>query len=134
MLWGSKVVISPKGRSSVLSMLYEAHSGINRMKGLARAYVWWPGIDEALEKCVKSCDTCQVHRKSSPVAPMHACSWPSKPWTRVHIDYADPFMGKMVLVIIDAHTKWIEVHKTTSSSSAATISLLRTMFATLGLP
>ena len=37
-------------------------------------------------------------------------------------------------MIVDAHTKWIEVHKTTSSSSAATISLLRSTFATLGLP
>ena len=60
-LWGSKVVIPPKGRSSALSMLHEAHPGINRMTGLARAYVRWPGIDEALEKCGKSCDTCQVH-------------------------------------------------------------------------
>ena len=43
-------------------------------------------------------------------------------------------MGKMFLVIIDAHSKWMEVHKTTSSSAATTISLLRTTFATLGLP
>ena len=47
---------------------------------------------------------------------------------------ASPFMGKMFLVIIDAHSKWMEVHKTASSSAAATISLLRTTFATLGLP
>ena len=52
---------------------------------------------------------------------------------RVHIDYAGPFM-EMFLVIVDAHTKWIEVHKTTLSLSAATISLLRSTFATLGLP
>ena len=42
--------------------------------------------------------------------------------------------GEDVLVIIDAHSKWMEVHKTTSSSAATTISLLRTTFATLGLP
>ena len=65
---------------------------------------------------------------------MHAWSWPNKPWSRVHIDYAGPFMGKMFLVIIDAHSKWMEVHKTASSSSTATVGLLRTIFATLGLP
>ena len=43
-------------------------------------------------------------------------------------------MGKMFLEIIDAHSKWMEVHKTASSSSTANIGLLRTTFATLGLP
>ena len=133
-LWGSRVVVPPKGKARVLKMLHEAHPGISRIKGLARGYVWWPGIDEELENCVKSCETCQVNRNSPPAAPIHAWSWPNKPWSRVHIDYAGPFMGKMFLVIIDAHSKWMEVHKTTSSSAATTISLLRTTFATLGLP
>ena len=80
-------------------------------------------LNEELEKCVKSCEACQVNRKSQPAAPMHAWTWPSKPWSRIHIDYAGPFMGKMFLVIIDAHSKWMEVHKTASSSAAATIHL-----------
>ena len=133
-LWGSRVVVPPKGRSRVIQMLHEAHPGMSRMKGLARGYVWWPNMDEELEKCVKSCEECQSNRKSPPVAPMHAWSWPSKPWSRIHIDYAGPFMGAMFLVIVDAHTKWMEVHKTASSTTAATIGLLRTTFATLGLP
>ena len=28
------------------------------MKRLARSYVWWPGIDDELERCVKSCEMC----------------------------------------------------------------------------
>ena len=90
-------------------------------------------MDEELEKCVKSCEQCQVNRKSPPVTPMHAWSWPSKPWTRVHMDYTGPFMGCMFLVIVDVHTKWMDVHKTVSSTTAANIRL-QTTFATLGLP
>jgi hypothetical protein len=134
LLWGSRVVVPQKGRARVLRMLHEAHPGIARMKGLARGYVWWPSIDEELEKCVKCCETCQENRKSPPVAPMHAWSWPDKPWARVHIDYAGPFMGKMFLLLIDAHSKWLEVHMTTSSTSATTIALMRKTFASLGLP
>ena len=40
----------------------------------------------------------------------------------------------MFLLLIDAHSKWLEVHMTTSSTSATTISLLRKSFASLGLP
>ena len=133
-LWGSRVVVPPKGRSQVLKMVHEAHPGIVRMKGFARGYVWWPGIDEELEKCVKSCVTCQVNRKSPPVAPLYPWSWPDKPWLRIHVDYAGPFFGKMFLLMVDAHSKWLEVHMSSSSSSTSTISMMRKSIASLGLP
>ena len=43
-------------------------------------------------------------------APLHPWEWPEKPWTRIHIDYAGPFHGKMLLVVVDATSKWIEAH------------------------
>ncbi len=30
-------------------------------------------------------------------------------------DYAGPFMGKMFLIMSDAHSKWLEVHMTTTT-------------------
>ena len=95
--------------------------------------LWWPGIDKDVERRVKSCDPCQQNQKAPPVIPLHPWSWPTKPWTRVHVDYAGPFMGRMFLLIIDAHSKWLEVYPTTATS-AATIALLRKSFATFGLP
>ena len=109
----------------------KAHLGITRMKRFARSYVWWPGIDQQLEDCVKTCNTCQQNQKSPQTSLLCPWSWPNKPWSRVHIDYAGPFLGKMFLFIINAHSKWMEVHMTTSS---ITISLLRKTVAALGLP
>ena len=133
-LWGCRVVIPVKGRERVMEMLHEAHPGIARMKSLARSYFWWPGMDREIEQCVKRCTVCQSSRKDPPVAPLHAWSWPEKPWTRVHIDYAGPMEGKMFLVIVDAHSKWMDIHITNSSTSSVTIELLRKTFAALGLP
>ena len=45
-----------------------------------------------------------------------------------------PFMGRMFLVLIDSHSKWIEVHPMSSTTSSATIQCLRSIFATFGLP
>ena len=42
--------------------------------------------------------------------------------------------GKMFLLIMDAHSRWMEIHVTNTASSMATIELLRRSFATLGLP
>ena len=134
LLWGSRVVVPEKGRKRVVAMLHQAHPGISRMKSLSRCYVWWPGMDKDLELCVKSCEACQVNQKAPPNVPLHPWSWPSKPWSRVHIDYASPFMGKMFLLVIDAYTKWLDVHVTSTSTSVVTIELLRKSFSTYGLP
>ena len=70
------------------------------MKPLARAYVWWPGVDQDLERLVQDCTECQNMQASPLVAPLHP--WEC-PWARVYIDYAGPFMGKMFLVLVDTH-------------------------------
>ena len=43
-------------------------------------------------------------------------------------------MGKMFLLIIDAHSKWLEVHCVNSATTETTLEKLRTTFATHGLP
>ena len=55
-------------------------------------------------------------------------------WTRVHIDYADPFIGAILFVITDAHSKWVDVHLIKTTTAQETISNLRQTFATLSLP
>ena len=45
-----------------------------------------------------------------------------------------PISGKMFLLIVDSHSKWVEVHVTTSATIATTIDKLQTSFAALGLP
>ena len=43
-------------------------------------------------------------------------------------------MWKMFLILIDAHSKWMDVHTVPSATSHSTISVLRTIFASHGLP
>ena len=133
-LWGSRVIIPDAGQEKVLDILHDGHPGITKMKQLARSIVWWPRIDAHIEIKVKHCEQCAMLQKSPSPVPLHPWEWPNRPWTRIHVDYAGPFMGKMFLVLIDAHSKWMEVQPVCSATSSNTISALRTIFATFGLP
>ena len=134
LLWGSRVIIPPQGRKKVLEELHAAHPGISRMKSLARSYMWWPNMDAEIEAKVKDCLKCQENRKLSPPVPMLPWEWPSKPWARLHIDHAGPFIGKMFLVIVDSYSKWLEVRIVHSATAICTFQELRSVFATHGIP
>ena len=118
------VIVPSAGRSKVLDQLHQCHPGIARMKSLSRSYVWWPGIDKDIEIRIKSCTQCQQNQKTPAKAPLHPWDWPERPWMRLHIDYAGPFLGKMFLVVVDAHWKWLEVVSVPSATSLHTIAKL----------
>ena len=65
---------------------------------------------------------------------MKSWEWPEKPWTRLRIDHAGPLEGKTLLIVVNAHSKWIDVHVVPSTSATATINKLRTTFSVHGLP
>ena len=52
----------------------------------------------------------------------------------MHIDHAGPYLGKIFLIVVDAHSKWIDVQIVNSTSADTTIAKLHTIFATHGLP
>ncbi|XP_041473613.1 uncharacterized protein K02A2.6-like [Lytechinus variegatus] len=133
-MWGHRVVIPDKLRKKVLTELHSGHVGVVKMKALARSYVWWPNIDKDIEAMAKSCAGCRATQKSPPLAPLHPWEWPAEKWQRVHIDYAGPIDGYMLLVVVDAYSKWPEVAVTKSTTSERTIDLLRAIFARNGVP
>ena len=71
------------------------------MKALARTVIWWPKLDMDIEEMVKGCNECQLTRSMPPAAPLNPLPWPTKPWSRIHVDFAGPFMNHMFLIIID---------------------------------
>ena len=126
---GLRVVIPQKHRRKVLKLLHAGHPGTTRMK-----YAWWPGINKDIEDYSKSCTSCATAGRDPTRVPLHQWELPLRPWQRVHIDYAGPFKGKMWLLLIDAFSKWPEIHEMKSTTAEATISKLKHIFAAQGLP
>ena len=133
LLWGHRVIIPPVMHSELLAELHSLHPGVCRMKQLARSHVWWPGLDAAIEDLVLHCQLCQMSAKMPPKAPFVPWQWPAKPWARIHVDFA-MYESKNYLIVVDSHSKWLEVLPMTVITSTATITVLRNLFAAYGLP
>ena len=133
-MWGHRVVIPKKWQEKVLEELHVGHPGVVRMKSLARSHFWWPDLDKNIEECSKACPACQSTKNLPAKAPLHPWTWSSIPWERIHVDFAGPFLGKMFLVVVDAHSKWPEIIVMSSTTAARTITALRELFARNGIP
>lgn len=131
---GHRVVIPPKYRQQLLEELHIAHIGIVKMKGLARSLIYWPSIDNGIENMAKSCNACLKNANLPPKLRTHHWEYPSGPWERIHLDYAGPYLGKHLFVIVDAYSKWMMVNVTNSTTAEATCNMQETVFAQFGVP
>lgn len=132
-MWGHRVVIPPACREKVLTELHDSHMGIVKTKSLARSYVWWPGVDEAVERVCRACAVCAALADAPPSHEPRSWPWPSRPWSRLHLDFLS-HAGMTYLIIIDACSKWIEAIKMTRTTAQAVITVLREIWARFGLP
>ncbi|XP_045188111.1 uncharacterized protein K02A2.6-like [Mercenaria mercenaria] len=133
LLRGIRVVIPSAFQNRMLEQLHDNHPEIVKMKSLARMHMWWLNVDTDIECKVKNCVPCQQNRSPMAKTPPNPWRWPGKPWQRIHIDYAGPFMNKMYLIVVDAHSKWLEVITMASTTSESTINALRYLFSSYGL-
>lgn len=57
-----------------------------------------------------------------------------RPFERVHVDFAGPFMGYYYFLLIDAYTKWPEIYVISNITTATTIEKCREIFSRFGIP
>nr|XP_037284101.1 uncharacterized protein K02A2.6-like [Rhipicephalus microplus] len=132
--WGHRFVVPTAARGKLLRLLHEAHQGISTMKAKARSLFWWPGVEQDIERVAATCQNCV---QALPMAQAkEPVNWPEthERWSRLHVDYAGPVKGKMLLIVVDAHTKWIEALPVSQANSHSTVEALRTIFSRFGIP
>lgn len=119
--WGNRIVVPHPAQKHILELLHETHQGMVIMKGMARSLVWWPGMSAEIEKCARQCTQClqcsQMPAKAEPVSSPE----PGECWEHIHLDYAGPFEGKMLLMAVDAKSKWLEVVIVPSAAAEQTV-------------
>ena len=133
LVWGSRVVIPIVFRAQLLDELHSNHVGVCRMKALARSYVWWPQLNSAIESLAMKYQQCSLSASAPPTAPAHPWLVPHGPWECIHVDHAQ-WKNWLLLVAVDAFSKWPEVFVVASTFAKQTADKLRRVFATHGLP
>jgi predicted aspartyl protease len=131
-MYGRRVVI-PKGmQAEMLRRIHSGHLGITKCKARARGAVWWPGIMGDVKCYVEACSTCAKHRVNR-AEPMIISEMPARPWQVVALDFC-MYEGKSYLVLQDYFSRYLEVVKMSALTSAATIRVLKGIFASHGTP
>ncbi|GFR32159.1 uncharacterized protein K02A2.6 [Trichonephila clavata] len=133
-MYGQRVSIPRKFQKNVLEELHAGHLGIVKMKAIARSFVYWKNIDKDIEEAAKNCVDCARYKADPTKAKFHYWEYPNMPWERIHVDFAGPIFEHMFFLIVDAHSKWLEVYPMKTTTTKKTIECLRDSFARFRLP
>ena len=63
-LKGTRIVIPTKKHEAILKLIHEGHLGLNKCKLHAKETVYWPGLNDQLEKLVLNCELCLKYSHS----------------------------------------------------------------------
>jgi hypothetical protein len=75
-------------------------------------------MNHDIEEMVRVCGTCAAAAAKKPFkTTLHSWSPATKPWERIHIDFAGPHLGMHFLIVVDAYSKYCEVISASNTTS-----------------
>ena len=133
-LKGERVFIPEPHRQGVLNDLHTGHLGIGKTQMRARMDVFWPKINEDIERLCKGCTVCQEHQRSQTHEPLLQTETPARPWSVVGTDLFQ-YGDDQYLLTADYYTKFLLVDKLPKPATSETVvDILKKYCGMLGLP
>ncbi|KAK3527067.1 hypothetical protein QTP86_008648 [Hemibagrus guttatus] len=130
---GDKIVIPTSLRPAMLSRIHASHLGIEKCKQMAHDIMFWPGMGKELEIIISKCSVCLTYRPSNTNEPMISHKIPDRPWQIVATDLFT-WNSEDYLVTVDYYSRYFELDRLHSTTSAAVIHKLKAAFARHGIP
>lgn len=92
-------------------------------------------MDRDVERRCLGCCGCQLVTKEVPPPPVKPTMLPKQPWEELAVDMMGALpSGERLLVLVDYHSRWMEVDVIRTTSSKTIIRCLDAQFARYGLP
>ena len=107
--------------------------GIDKTLNRARGIIFWPGITEAIQEEISSCEPCLENKGSNRKEPMIMHKIPDRAWQELAIDFLQIKQRKW-MVTVDYFSSFIELEEMHSTTAGAVISKLKKIFARHGVP
>ena len=133
---GTRIFIPNKKCEAVLKLIHEGQFGLNKCKLCAKDTVYWPGLNEQLERLILNCELCLKYSHSrckqqqsmflSQEIPLH-------PWTKLATDIFH-FEGTSYLLIVDYTSRFPVVHKLSSMTGQHIASQCKLIVSEYGWP
>ena len=79
-LKSNQIVFSKELQLLVIRIGHENHQCAEKTKQLMNRLVWFPGMNAAIDRFVKSCEICQVNSEKRNFEPLKMSIMPQGPW------------------------------------------------------
>ena len=130
----TRVAVPSKLQQRVVNLAHEGHQGVVKTKALLREKVWFPGIEQMVEKKVQSCCACLISTPESKREPLLMSPLPKAPWSEVSMDFAELPNSEYLLIITDDYSRYPVVETVKSTSANTVIPKVDKVFSEFGIP
>ena len=133
-LKGTRIVIPSKKHESILKLVHQGHLGLNKCKLHAKETVYWPGLNEQLEKLVLNCELCLKYSHFKHKQPPNMSLGQEiliHPLTKLVTDIFH-FEGVSYLLLVDYTSRFPMVCKLNSMTAQHVTSHIKLIFSKYG--
>ena len=133
-LKGTRIVVPSMRQAEILKLIRECYLGLTKCKLRAKETVYWPGLNDQLEKLVLNCQLClkYSHSKCKQAPGMSVGhKIPAFLWTKIATDIFY-FEGDSYLLLVDYPSRYPIICKLTSMTAQHVIGHLKVIFSEYG--
>ena len=102
---GRQIIVPESMQGDIISQLHRGHLGIEKTRLLARDTVYWPRINNDIERLVKGCNVCQEDQDDNRREPMLTSKVPAHAWQIIGTDLFE-IKGHQYIIISDYYSKF----------------------------
>lgn len=129
---GCRIIIPFNHTRKVLEQIHEGHMGITRCRARAKSAVYWPGINKEIEEMVKNCMSC-LQESTNRHQTLLPSDFPERPWEILGMDLFK-LKGLWYLIVTDYFSRFPEIAKLETLTSAEVVNHCKSIFARYGIP
>ena len=127
-----RIVVPKDSQNWILDLLHRGHPGFTKTKLTAKAYYYWPQMNEQLKSLIQACSDCQTFLPSLPKEP-EIKTFGKYPMDEISFDYFH-YDSHNYLSVTDRYSGFKWCFRVPNMSTSSLIKELKGLFLHLGYP